>query len=131
MDAVGTDNLSNKIYNVEVSINGSLVALEVDTAADYSIASKSTYSQKFSNFPLHPSNVELKTCTGETFTVCGEMQCNIVYKSHDYTLPIIVANYENKWISRFLKKLWCCVGGRDENNNLVLSNELTKVELPP
>ena len=35
---------------------------------------------------------------------------------------------------RFLvlkKKLWCCVGGRDENKNLVLSNKLMKVELPP
>ena len=31
----------------------------------------------------------------------------------------------------FLKKLWCCVGGRDQNKNLVLSNELIKVELPP
>ena len=32
---------------------------------------------------------------------------------------------------QFLKKLWCCVGGRDENKNLVLSNELIKVEIPP
>ena len=31
---------------------------------------------------------------------------------------------------QFLKKLWCCVGGRDKNKNLVLSNELIKVELP-
>ena len=30
----------------------------------------------------------------------------------------------------FLKKLWCCVGGRDQNKNLVLSDELIKVELP-
>ena len=55
--AVGTDNLTNKTYNVEVSINGSLVSMEVDTAADYSIRSKSTYTQKFSNFSLYPSNV--------------------------------------------------------------------------
>ena len=27
--------------------------------------------------------------------------------------------------------LWCCVGGGDQNKNLVLSNELIKVELPP
>ena len=27
---------------------------------------------------------------------------------------------------QFLKKLWCCVGGRDQNKNLVLSNELIK-----
>ena len=58
--------------------------------------SKNTYTQKFSDFPLHSSNVELKTYTGETLTVCGEVQCNILYKSHEYTLPNIVANYENK-----------------------------------
>jgi len=94
--AVGTDNPTNKSYNVEVSINGSLVAMEVDTAADHSIMSRSTYTQKFSNFPLHRSNVELKAYTGETLTVCGEMQCNTLFKGHEYTLLIIVANYENK-----------------------------------
>ena len=31
----------------------------------------------------------------------------------------------------FLKKLRCCVGGGDQNKNLVLSNELIKDELPP
>ena len=31
----------------------------------------------------------------------------------------------------FLKKLWCCVGGGDQNKSLVLSNELINVELPP
>jgi len=110
--AVGTDNPTNKCYNVEVSINGSLVAMEVDTAADYSIMSKSTYTQKFSNFPLYPSNLELKTYTGEALTVCGEMQCNVLYKGHEYTLPIIVPNYENKptllgrnWLNR-IKLEW-------------------------
>ena len=28
-----------------------------------------------------------------------------------------------------LKKLWCCVSGRKKNKNLVLSNELIKVEI--
>ena len=32
---------------------------------------------------------------------------------------------------QFLKKLWYCDGGRDQNKSLVLSNELIKVELPP
>ena len=31
---------------------------------------------------------------------------------------------------QFLKKLWCCVGGGVKHENLVLSNELIKVELP-
>jgi len=78
--------------------------MEVDTAADYSIMSKNKYTQKFSNFPLHPSNVELKTYTGETLTVCGEVQCNILYKGHEYTLPNIVANYENKLT--LLGRIW-------------------------
>ena len=70
--------------------------MEVDTAADYSIMSKSTYARKFSNFPLHPSKDALKTYTGETLTECGEMQCDIVYRGHKYTLPIAVANHDNK-----------------------------------
>jgi len=32
--AVGTNNPTNKSYNVEVAINGALVAMEVDTTAD-------------------------------------------------------------------------------------------------
>jgi len=55
--AVGTDNPTNKSYTVEMTINGSPCAMEVDTAVDYSIMSKSTHSQKFSNFPLRPSKV--------------------------------------------------------------------------
>ena len=94
--AVGTDNPPNKGYTVEMTINGSPCVMEVDTAADYSIMSKSTHSQKFSSFPLRPSKVELKTYTGETLAVCGEMMCDVVYKGHEYTLPIIVADYEKK-----------------------------------
>ena len=43
--AVGTDNPTNKGYTVEMTINGSPCAMEVDTADDYSIMSKSTHSQ--------------------------------------------------------------------------------------
>ena len=94
--AVGSDNPTNKGYTVEMTINGSPCAMEVDTAADYSILSKSTHSQKFSNFPLRLSKVELKAYTGETLAVCGEMLCDVVYKGHEYILPIIVADYEKK-----------------------------------
>ena len=94
--AVGTDNPPNKGYTVEMPINGSPCVMEVDTTADYSIMSKSTHSQKFSSFPLRPSKVELKTYTGETLAVCGEMMCDVVYKGHEYTLPIIVADFEKK-----------------------------------
>ena len=77
---VGTDNPPKKGYTVEMTTNGSPCVMEVDTAADYSIMSKSTHSRRFSSFPLRPSKVELKTYTGETLAVCGEMMCDVVYK---------------------------------------------------
>ena len=107
--AVATENPNNNTYNIEMSPNSSLVAMEVDTVADYSM-SKSTYTQKFCNFPLHPSNVELKTYTGETLTICGEMQCDIVYKGHKYTMPIIVANYENNTGQKLALPYKACMG---------------------
>lgn len=96
LNAVSTDNPKNKGYTVEMSINGLLCEMEVDTAADYSIMSKSMYMEKFSDIPLSSSMIKLKTYTGETLQVCGEMQCDIVYKGLKYALPIIVANYESK-----------------------------------
>ena len=72
--AVGTDNPPNKGYTVEMTINGSPCVMELDTAADYSIMCESTHSQKFSNFPLRLSKVELKTYTGETLAVCQHLK---------------------------------------------------------
>jgi hypothetical protein len=51
--------------------------MEIDTAADFSIMSKSIYDQKFNHFPLYPSAVKLKTYTGETLQVSGEMKCEM------------------------------------------------------
>ena len=85
--AVGLDNPTNKGYTVEMTINGSPCAMEVDTAADYSIMSKSTHSQKFSNFPLRPSKVELKIYTGETKGMESHfIPVLVVYQSR-YTPP--------------------------------------------
>ena len=54
----------------------------------------------------------MKTYTGEPLIVCGEIQCNVLYEGHEYTLPIIVANYDNKptlldrnWLNR-IKLAW-------------------------
>jgi hypothetical protein len=70
--------------------------MEVDTAADYSIMSKSMYVEKYRDIPLLSSRVKLKTYTGELLKVCGEMECNIVYEGHKYVLWMIIADYEGK-----------------------------------
>ena len=83
-------------YTVEMEINGKLCMMELDTAADFSIMSRSEYLERFADKPLSPSKVTLKTYTGELLNVSGEMQCDIVYKSKQYSLPILVANYDAK-----------------------------------
>ena len=70
--------------------------MELDTAADFSTMSKSEHLEKFADKPLTPSQVTLKTYTGEVLEVSGEMQCDIVYKGKQYSLPILVANYDAK-----------------------------------
>ena len=54
--------------------------VQVDTAADYSMMSRNTYTKK----------LNIENCTGETLTVRDEMQCDIVNKVQNYTLQIIV-----------------------------------------
>ena len=83
-------------YTLEMKINGKPYMMELDTAADFSIMSKSEYFEKFADKPLTPSQVTLKTYTGEVLEVLGEMYCDIVYKGKQYSLPILVANYDAK-----------------------------------
>ncbi|CAB4021332.1 Transposon Ty3-I Gag-Pol poly [Paramuricea clavata] len=94
--SVESENYSHKRYNVELSLNGVVCDMEIDTAADFSIMSKSMYDQKFSHFPLYPSAVKLKTYTGEILQVSGEIKCEIVHQNKTFRLPIVIANYVGK-----------------------------------
>ena len=81
---------------MEMKINGKPCMMEFDTAADFATMSKSEYLEKFADEPLTPSQVTLKTYTGEVLDVSGEMHCEIVCKGKQYSLPILVANYDAK-----------------------------------
>ena len=81
---------------MEMEINGKLCQMELDTAADFSIMSKSEYLERFAGRPLTPSKITLRTYTGEVLDVSGEMQCDIVYRGKQYYLPIVKANYDAK-----------------------------------
>ena len=81
---------------MEMKINGKPCMMELDTAADFSIMSKSEYLEKFADKPLTPSQVILKTYTGEVLEVSRKIHCDIVYKGKQYSLPILVANYDAK-----------------------------------
>ena len=94
--SVETSPKMNHKYKVNMSINGRMCEMEVDTAADRTIMSKSTYLNKFSSVPLVPSSAMLKTYTGEPLRVCGEMKCEVMYKSQKYILTLLVADHTGK-----------------------------------
>ena len=52
-------------YAMEMKINSKPCMMKLDTAADFSIMSKSEYLEKFADKPLTPSQVILKTYTGK------------------------------------------------------------------
>ena len=91
-----TNRPSPRGYSVEMLINGKPCKMKVDTAADYSIMTRSVYLEKFADTPLTSSKVVLRTYTGEALEVSGEMQCNVVYKDKHYSLPVVVVNYNAK-----------------------------------
>ena len=94
--SLDTDKPTHNRYTVKMEINGKLCQMELDTAADYSIMSKSEYLERFAGRPLTPSKITLRTYTGEVLDVSGEMQRDIVYRGKQYYLPIVIANYDAK-----------------------------------
>ena len=71
----GSAAANQVVANRKRAINGKPCMMELDTA---------------------PSQVTLKTYTGEVLEVLGEMYCDIVYKGKQYSLPILVADYDAK-----------------------------------
>lgn len=110
--SIAADRPRRKRYTAELSVNGCVCEMDVDTAADFSVMSKSTYLQRFSHIPLSSSDTVLRTYTGESLEVCGEMQCEVGYEGNQYQLAILVANYNGRptllgkdWLSH-IKLKW-------------------------
>ena len=92
--SLDTNRSNSRGYSVDMVINGKPCKMVVDTAADYSIMTRSLYQEKFANIPLAASKVVLWTYTCERLDVSGEMQCDVVYKNIHYSLPVVVVvNY--------------------------------------
>ena len=77
-------------------MNGESINMEIDMAADYYIISSDIYAKKFKAFPLQNADVQLKTYSGETLKMCGQMLCKVSYSGQKYVLPMIVAESEGK-----------------------------------
>ena len=81
--------LSNPIM-VALWLNGQKLDMEVDTGVSFSVISETTRQRIFSNEPLHPSDLVLKTYTDESMEVRGTLNMRGKYRDQKEKLVLVV-----------------------------------------
>uniref|UniRef100_A0A8C2AUS2 CCHC-type domain-containing protein n=1 Tax=Cyprinus carpio TaxID=7962 RepID=A0A8C2AUS2_CYPCA len=79
-----------KAYKVTTLLEGQPVKMEIDTGAAVSLVSDVVYSEKLSHLPLKPSDVTLKTYTGESVIMKGLSQVTVELNKQTKKLPLYV-----------------------------------------
>ena len=86
-----SDKGSTKSLMVDVTLNGQLVQMEVDTGASVSLLGEVHFKPlKEKGASLRPSKAKLTTYTGETIQVLGIADMKVEYKGQTMTLPLLV-----------------------------------------
>ena len=78
---------------MNISINGTLIDMEVDTGAFLSIISEATYAYLQSQgkaSPLMDTDVVLRTYTGEEVRLEGSLEVKVAHEGKEFTLPLLV-----------------------------------------
>ena len=82
---------SSPPYRVELQVNNHQIIMEVDTGAAVSLAPESAVASLLSISPLQPTNVVLKTYTGEQIPVKGTLSVDVKYgQQHNKNLKLLV-----------------------------------------
>ena len=76
--------------SVTVTVNDQPLKMELDTGAAVSIISEQEQRKLYPLTSLHPTHTLLRTYTGATMPVAGEMTAQVEYGSQRCTLPLIV-----------------------------------------
>ena len=81
---------SSKPLQVDVSIDGKPVPMEIDTGASVSVMSEETFNQLWPDHSLQKSQVKLQTYSGEDLDVLGEVRIEVQHSTHKAQLPLII-----------------------------------------
>ncbi|XP_057298423.1 uncharacterized protein K02A2.6-like [Hydractinia symbiolongicarpus] len=80
---------------VNVSIKGKTIKMEVDTGASMSVISEKTLRKCIPELTIQPSNLKLKTFTGEIITPLGSAAVNVEHQKQKYTLSLTIVPGES------------------------------------
>ena len=77
---------------VQISLNQVEIPMELDTGASLSVISEMTYQKIWDGLgpPLQPTDVRLKTYTGETLQVKGKINVHVQYEGQEEELSLLV-----------------------------------------
>ena len=80
-------------FTVQLSVNKSLLTMEVDTGATLSLISQATYRKLWTKGdapPLHRTEARLKSYAGEPIAVEGSINVDVKYLDQYASLPLLV-----------------------------------------
>ena len=77
-------------FHAEVSINGQLIRMEIDTGAAVSLMSRTQQQELFPALSLQSSDVVLITYSGECMEVCGEVTVDVRYGEQLKSLVLVI-----------------------------------------
>ena len=78
---------------IELTVNGAILSMEVDTGASVSLISENTYHSTWlakKRLPLKPSDARLYTYSGELTQVLGTFSVTVCYKDQVKQLSLLV-----------------------------------------
>lgn len=82
-----------KPISLPFQINGNSVVMEIDTGSAFSIMSEDSYSSfGESRVKPTPTEVSLKTFTGELIKVIGTVQVKVEFGTQESTLPLLIVS---------------------------------------
>ena len=95
----------------QVKVNKVDLHMELDTGASLSVISEQTYNSFFSNEQLQPTDVTLRTHSGEELNILGSLTVEVEHNSQVSVLPLLVIKgrgpslFGRNWLER-IKVNW-------------------------
>ncbi|XP_040065679.1 uncharacterized protein LOC120839450 isoform X1 [Ixodes scapularis] len=97
---------SRRPITVDVEVQGTSLSMELDTGATVSIIPKQQFKKFQPPLKLEPTELRLKTYTGEVVQPCGFVKASVRYKGQEDVLPLYVVDHNGppllgrEWLTR-------------------------------
>ena len=79
------------MFQVQLLLEGKPVSMAVDTGSAVSIVSEVEHNKWFKHLKLQPMQFHLKTYSGKSLPLLGEIRVAVKYQTQEMQLPLVVA----------------------------------------